>query len=331
MPKPILLCAGFALLTAGCGAGRNETARRADLVVSAFRVPSLAPGHEATVSLLVRNVGTSSAARSALTLDLWRDGQRVRLTTPMTTGLAAGRGARLSVGFTVPGSARPGRYRLQACADALRRVHEHHEGNNCGRSRLFVLRAAATPTPTPTPSPPPPIPEPTGPPPSPTAAIRAHWLALGDAQPGDSIPVVEAALGVAFGAPNQLTETCSYANTADGAFGIIVAHNGAYVDGTVQAFIVRTPNVRMVDTEVGVGSSLAEVREAYPKWAASGGVNSTGGENVWIGPSPYAQRPDVTSTGRGALFEADPDGTVVQYRVGAYPYVTHLEYCSSPE
>ena len=158
----------------------------------------------------------------------------------------------------------------------------------------------------------------------------AHWTGLAGASPGDSIEAVQSALGTTFQGWTQLTETCGHTSTANGDFGVIATGQGDLSD-PVQAFIIRTPDVRMVDTEIGVGNTLDEVYAAYPKWAARGGTNVSGGDNVYIAPSPFGQSPDVSSTGRGALFEANPSGVIVQYRIGSAAYAFHTRYCYSPD
>lgn len=158
----------------------------------------------------------------------------------------------------------------------------------------------------------------------------AHWTGLAGASPGDSIAAVQAALGTTFRGWTQLTETCGHTSTVNGDFGVIATGQGELAD-PVQAFIIRTPEVRMVDTDIGVGNTLDEVYAAYPNWAARGGTNESGGDNVYIAPSQWGVSPDVSSTGRGALFEANPSGVIVQYRVGSAAYAFHTRYCYSPD
>ncbi len=187
---------------------------------------------------------------------------------------------------------------------------------------------APSPTPSPTPStrtvtaPPPPTPEPD---PTPEKLLLATQFGLGPATVGTSVQDVELAFGLDL--EEQWADGECVVRLDDTA-GIGTVDNG----GAVQTYVVLTPQVRTVEG-IGVGSTYDEVAAAYPQWLAgmSGWSTQYDGRFVPIEISPYAQTPDYTGTGRHMMFELDANDVVQRYRVGAPPYVFHVDVCTTPD
>lgn len=160
------------------------------------------------------------------------------------------------------------------------------------------------------------------PPPAPERQLSATWSTLGGAVVGDSVQAAGAALGVVFDDVVRLTEECSLVLTADSSLGVVATDPGG-----VRVFVMALDGTQMVSgtgTPVGVGSTLEQVRAAFPDWySGSEHPSRAGGERALI--APRALR------GSAALFEADEAGVVRQFRVGDSGYVGHTDYCTTPE
>lgn len=182
---------------------------------------------------------------------------------------------------------------------------------------------ATDPAPEPDPKPRPgPEPEPE---PGPALDVVATQFGLGPATVGDSVTSVERALGLTLA--EQWTDgECVVRLDPD--VGIGTVDNA----GAVQTYFVLNPDVRTPEG-IGVGSDYDAIAAAYPQWIAgvSGYVTDYGGRFVTVQPSPYAQSPDHSASGRHLMFELDGDDRVRRYRVGAPPYVFHIGICSTPE
>jgi hypothetical protein len=77
------------------------------------------------------------------------------------------------------------------------------------------------------------------------------------------------------------------------------------------------------ETPVGVGSTAADVRAAFPRWVGSDDYTSlAGGERIVVSPQELP--------GLALLFEADADGIIQQYRIGVDSYALQVDYCTTP-
>jgi hypothetical protein len=129
---------------------------RTDPVATSSRTAPAGAALRAGVS--TRNMGARRARSSVTALLLSRDARRSRgdrlLRRVKVPRLGARRGKRALVRITVPATARPGAYRVLACADYRRNVRERSERNNCRASRRrFRVTAAGAVVPAPEVSP----------------------------------------------------------------------------------------------------------------------------------------------------------------------------------
>ena len=140
-----------AVVAGAAGAPATPAARLAlpDLVVSALEEPPLVrkAGSSFLLRQTVSNRGDGAARPTATRVYLSRDRVRDSGDTPLrpspTPGLQRRAFARLRPSLRISVVTRPASYFVIACADALRRVRETNERNNCRASlkRLTVTRA----------------------------------------------------------------------------------------------------------------------------------------------------------------------------------------------
>ena len=140
-----------AVVAGAAGAPATPAARLAfpDLVVSALEEPPLV--RKAGSSFLLRHTVSNrgdgaarpTATRVYLSRDRARDSRDTRLRPTPTPALQARAFARLRPSLRIPVVTRPASYFVIACADALRRLRETNERNNCRASlkRVTVTRA----------------------------------------------------------------------------------------------------------------------------------------------------------------------------------------------
>jgi hypothetical protein len=151
-----------ALATMLCAAALPCAAEAAkpkpDLATGALttRTTSVSVGQPFAVAVTVRNTGRRTAKTARTRLYLSRDAKVDRrdltLLTVASPKLKRGKSARKTHTVRVPTAFAPGTYRLIACVDVTRRVHERSERNNCrvatGRIRVTALPAPAPAPPT---------------------------------------------------------------------------------------------------------------------------------------------------------------------------------------
>jgi len=141
------LLSGVLAALALIAAPAAHAAARPDLRVAALSPAAVtaAPGASAPLTFTVANRGRVAARRSTLRLLLSADAKRDRtdrvLARANVRALKAGKRAKLRATVTLP--ATPGAYRVLACADDLRKVHETREGNNCRSASVTLVAAAA--------------------------------------------------------------------------------------------------------------------------------------------------------------------------------------------
>jgi|GEM_PF-6884651 len=132
--------------TAGA-AGAAE--RRPDLVVGALTgAPEVQAGSTLRVSVTTVNRGRRPAAATTTKIYVSRDtrvGRDLAVAAVRVPRLPAGRRKTVVVRVQIPPTAAVRRYRLLACADALRRVRESREGNNCRLATRSVRVTAPDP------------------------------------------------------------------------------------------------------------------------------------------------------------------------------------------
>lgn len=154
--------------------------------------------------------------------------------------------------------------------------------------------------------------------------LTAGFSGVGRVQLGGTVEDAGNALGVDFGPvrPLNIDGSCGLAQAAADGLGLVVADPGG-----VQAVVVARPGIPFVeatDDPVGVGSTIADVQAAFPRWIGSDDkVSLAGGERITVAPQERA--------GRALLMEADESGVIQQYRVGVDAYVLHEDYCSTSE
>jgi hypothetical protein len=125
------------VLAVGAGDATAAKRARADLKISSVSAPTgpVAAGASFSVPVKTRNAGRrrSLASRTALYLssDAKKSPNDVRVGAISIGGLNPGKATRKSIHATIPAFTPAGRYRLLACADNARRVHEVSERNNC--------------------------------------------------------------------------------------------------------------------------------------------------------------------------------------------------------
>ena len=191
-------------------------------------------------------------------------------------------------------------------------------------SRAPVTTQPARPTSTPYLSPsaaeePPPIGE----------APAATWGNLGPANIGDSVEAVSAKFGIEFKPVEWLNSTgdCGIAEAEGFDIALVVAKPGG-----VQVFVVADPRIPLVtgNQPVNVGDSLSDAAAAFPNWFSTDSYESlAGGPRGVVAPQELNQ--GGASQGRAILFEAGPDNTIKQYRVGVSAYSLHVDYCTTPD
>jgi hypothetical protein len=140
----LLLCAASAYASGGGKA-------KPDLIVRSADGPKAAiVGAKLEVSDSVRNQGAKRARRSKVAYLLSRDGRPsgkdIELRGKRSVGkLAAGARDKGNAMVRVPRAAKPGDYRLIACADAGDAVRESDESNNCRADDATVALGATAP------------------------------------------------------------------------------------------------------------------------------------------------------------------------------------------
>ena len=175
------------------------------------------------------------------------------------------------------------------------------------------------------PAPPPPAPEP----PPIGEAPAATWGNLGPANIGDSVEAVSAKFGIEFKPVEWLNSTgdCGIAEAEGFDIALVVAKPGG-----VQVFVVADPRIPLVtgNQPVNVGASLSDAAAAFPNWFSTDSYESlAGGARGVVAPQELNQ--GGASQGRAILFEAGPDNTIKQYRVGVSAYSLHVDYCTTPD
>jgi hypothetical protein len=151
-PATAALVAGLAatLLASVQSAPTADAAvRRPDLVVGALTgAAQVQAGTTLRVSVTTVNRGRGPAAATTTRVYLSRDtrvGRDVAVAAVRVPQLPAGRRSSTIVRLPIPATVAVRSYRLLACADALRRVREVREGNNCRLAIRSVRVTAADP------------------------------------------------------------------------------------------------------------------------------------------------------------------------------------------
>ena len=127
----IALIAGVEVAAAGS---------RPDLVVvgPAAGSSAAAAGGAISVSAKIKNAGSASAGATKTAFYLSKDGTKnagdVLLGKKATTSIPRGATKSVRLSDSVPGSTKPGFYKVLACADATTQVRESNESNNCKAS-----------------------------------------------------------------------------------------------------------------------------------------------------------------------------------------------------
>ncbi|MCW2783553.1 MAG: hypothetical protein JWP74_70 [Marmoricola sp.] len=144
---------GAGLLVSGMVLGLPQmaaAAARPDLRISAVSVApgSVLRGKPVTVRLSVRNTGSvkarASTARVYLSTDAVKSKGDALLGSVAVKAIAKGLTAKVTTTVTVSSKTAPATYHLVVCADALGKVRESHESNNClGTRTLKVTKPKA--------------------------------------------------------------------------------------------------------------------------------------------------------------------------------------------
>ena len=165
-----LILGGLAVLVLAV-APSAQAATRPDLRVSALAPATVAAGTDVVFTTTVRNTGRGRAGRSVVRVLTASGTRRSVLARATVRALGRGRQARVSLRVTLPATAGT----LQVCADALRKVRETRETNNCRAVRVTVSAPAGAPAGAPAPAPAPPLAAsaPTGPAPAASSACAA--------------------------------------------------------------------------------------------------------------------------------------------------------------
>lgn len=123
--------------------------------------------------------------------------------------------------------------------------------------------------------------------------------------------------------PRSQTEYCSLNIQAD--VGLATVSNA---DTATMAFIIENPELRTAEG-IGAGSTYDEVFNAYGEYIVDDYVypSHTGGPMILVDDF---SRPGaaLTEDTRLMAFDTDPEGTVTRVRVGMWPWVGFLDYCS---
>lgn len=136
-----------------------------------------------------------------------------------------------------------------------------------------------------------------------------------------SIFDVEKALDIEFFYAGQ-TEKCSLAIAEDRGLAVVKTP-----EGMTMSFITDDPRLRTAES-IGVGSSIDDVVVAY------GGLvheldraSRTGGPIVVVDDlsNPGAE---LTDESRLFAFDTDTTGKITRVRVGMWPWVGYIDYCS---
>ena len=147
-----LAAALAAVLVATTGAAAEaKPPKRPDLVVNSIAVVSGAPhpGAILTIRDATTNIGSALAKQSSTALYLSKDGKRDKGDTKLgrrtLMRLKAGTSSAGLSAVKLPKGAKPGSYRLIACADARQAVSEKNEANNCATKPVAVTPAPGNP------------------------------------------------------------------------------------------------------------------------------------------------------------------------------------------
>jgi hypothetical protein len=149
--KPVrfaVAAAGIALAFGAADARTGVSPSRPDLTETAVVVlqRSAPAGGSVRINDVVVNRGAATAARSTTSYRLVPG--RVLLGRRRVARLRPSAVLHRSVALRVPATVAAGRYRVQACADDLRRVREASEANNCRASgRLLTVTRGTDRTP----------------------------------------------------------------------------------------------------------------------------------------------------------------------------------------
>jgi|GEM_PF-7111565 len=145
------------LALAPAASAKTKPGPRPDLVVKKVSKPpkTKTVGTKLKLVVKVANVGEAKAGKSKLGLYLGRGRKHTkkdkRLKRVKVKPLAAGKSKKLKVRLVIPAKAKPGTYRLFACADDTRKVKEAKE-RNCKGTRKVRLLAKTPPPPSPPPA-----------------------------------------------------------------------------------------------------------------------------------------------------------------------------------
>jgi hypothetical protein len=108
-------------------------------------------GSKLKLVVKVRNKGAGRAGKSKLALYLAKGTKHrskdKRLKRVKLRSLGSGTVAKVKLKPTLPGKTAPGIYRLIACADDAKKLHELKERDNCAATRKFSVTASGVPTP----------------------------------------------------------------------------------------------------------------------------------------------------------------------------------------
>jgi hypothetical protein len=137
---------------------KHEKGPLPDLVVGKVSKPpaSVVVGSEITISVKLRNKGKAKARKSKAGLYLAK-GKKLthkdrRLEQAKVKALRSHKKAKAKFKVVLPAKTAPGTYRLIACADDKKSLHESKEKDNCRASKQFKLTPLPSPAPQPGPA-----------------------------------------------------------------------------------------------------------------------------------------------------------------------------------
>lgn len=146
----ILVLAALALaLPAAAVAKRKAVSQAPDLVAKKLTLTpaSVAAGDSAKVELTIVNRGKHRAGKSTtgfwISYDAKQSKGDVLAGSANLNGIKYKRSKRAKLTFTVPIDFPVGRYYIIACADALKKVAEDYERNNCRAVKIAVTPPSA--------------------------------------------------------------------------------------------------------------------------------------------------------------------------------------------
>jgi hypothetical protein len=279
---------------AGAKAGKGTAP---NLVVTRVSKPpaTTTVGSKLKVLVKVRNEGAGEAGKNKLAVYLAKGKKHkpkdTRLKRTKLRPLGSGRLAKLRLKLTLPNKTVPGNYRLVACADDGKKLHEFKERDNCAATKAFKVDARTVPA---------------------TPAAAAPAFTLTD---GLDWGFVQDANGESMQPGDPVTATLRAANGLAGQAGYV--RSSVPPDG----FLVGTTATLDFGSEEDDGQVTLQLPFAFP----FGGINEdtiSVGTNGWVSfgsPAPDYWGDDQPGDYRG------PIAVVGDFERGMMPYWADLD------